>query len=166
MDTNNLIAYSKIYEHLLGNLPSAHTYEERIISQKIAFLIQDNGIYLGEMDFFWHKRGPYSRSLASALRYLDRNFELIEEECERVKLNSHVSKGLENLKHFIEHKPSSCDLLYWLELSASLKFLSKEVNSKDINVLTKILLSKKPFLKEYKSLFPVCWDLINNVVPA
>ena len=164
MDNKNLIAYSKVHEYLLGKLPNTSTYDGRIIAQKIGYLAEDMGIYLGEMSFFWHKRGPYSRSLASALRYFEKNREIFEEECMHVKINHLILPKLDYLKRIISYKSDSCPELYWLEICASLKFLSKSLRSKDIEFLSSTLIKKKPFLKPYKNEFRKSWELLNTKV--
>ncbi|MBE7683257.1 hypothetical protein [Paenibacillus sp. P13VS] len=161
MDTKNLIAYSKVHEYILGDLPKTDTYDDRIISQKVAFLVQDVGIYLGEMDFFWHKRGPYSRSLAAALRFFNKNQEMFEESCENVRLNEYVIPKLDHLKNIINSRPSSCPKLYWLEICASLKYISKEEKNNDIDYLSSFLIKKKSFLLPYKNEIYLSWQLMN-----
>lgn len=164
MDNKNLIAYSKVHEYLLGKLPSPNTYDGRIIAQKIGYLAEDTGIYLGEMSFFWHKRGPYSRSLASALRYYEKNKDIFQEECMHVRINQFILPKLDYLKEIISYKPESCSELYWLEICASLKFLSKSMMTKDIELLSSILLKKKPFLEPFKNELYTSWKLLNTKV--
>lgn len=164
MDNKNLIAYSKVHEHLLGKLPSADNYEDRIVAQKIGYLVEDAGIYLGDLGFFWHKRGPYSRSLASALRYFEKNREDFEEDCSYVKIHEYVLPRLDFLKAVIAGRPIDCSNIYWLEICASLKFLSKEEGIQDIDYLSALLLKKKPFLKPFESAIYRSWNLLSNAV--
>ncbi|SEB27991.1 hypothetical protein [Paenibacillus sp. 276b] len=164
MDNKNLVAYSKVHEHLLGKLPSADNYEDRIIAQKIGYLVEDAGIHLGDLSFFWHKRGPYSRSLASALRYFEKNREDFEEDCSYVKIHEYVLPRLDFLKGVIAGKPFDCPNIFWLEICASLKYLSKEGRTKDIDYLSNLLIKKKPFLKPYERAMHQSWELLNKVV--
>ncbi|GIP08229.1 hypothetical protein J1TS5_03990 [Paenibacillus macerans] len=164
MDNNNLVAYSKVHEYLLGKLPNVNSYDDRIIAQKVGYLVQDFGIYLGEMGYFWHKRGPYSRELASALRYYEKNQENFIRECSYVKINALVIPRLEFLKNIIEKRPSSCTLLIWLEICASLRYLSKEGNKNDIDYLVMLLIKKKPFLSSYKVEMKKSWHLMNRTI--
>ncbi|MGM1023032.1 MAG: hypothetical protein ACQEXV_21590 [Bacillota bacterium] len=165
MDNNNLIAYSKVHEHLLGRLPSSATYDDRIIAQKIGFLAQDTGIYLGDMNYFWHIRGPYSRSLASALRYFEKNRDTYIEECSRVKIYNQVIPKLNYLKSLIDAREIACPELIWLEICASLKYLSKLENSTNIEYLTSLLIKKKNFLKNYEQEMYRSWSLMNILIP-
>ncbi|WP_433943352.1 hypothetical protein [Paenibacillus sp. SN-8-1] len=164
MDTKSLIAYSKVYEHILGELPNSNDYDDRIIAQKIGYLVQDMGVYLGEMNFFWHKRGPYSRTLASALRYFEVNKESFIIDCSRVKIYDVIIPKLDHLKKLINLRPTNCSVLIWLEICASLKFLSKEFTTTEIDFLSVILLKRKPFLLPYKDDIYKSWKIMNNSI--
>lgn len=164
MDYNNLIAYTKVHEFLLGRFPQSNNYNERIIAQKVGFLAQESGIYLGDMSYFWHKRGPYSRPLAAALRYFDMNREHFVVECSQIKIYDVIVPKLYLIKELIESGGSTCSQVTWLEICASLKFLSKEMNCYDIDYLCPLLLRKKPFLKPYKDDIYKSWDLMKKPV--
>ncbi|AWV35141.1 hypothetical protein [Paenibacillus odorifer] len=164
MDTKNLIAYSKVYEYLLGEFPSDDTYEDRILAQKIGYLAQDCGIYLGEMNYFWHKRGPYSRSLASALRYFQQNRECFIQECSNVKIYYNILPKLDLIKSIIEARTKDCPEIIWLEICASLKYLSKESPSDNIDMLSSLLIKKKPFLDFHFDDIHKSWNIMNSLV--
>lgn len=164
MDTNNLIAYSKIYEYLLGEFPSLDTYDDRIIAQKIGYLAQDYGIYLGEMNYFWHKRGPYSRSLSTALKYFQQNRDCLIEECSNVRIYYNVLPKLDLIKSLITARTINCPEMIWLEICASLKYLSKEYPYDDIDFLSSLLIRKKPFMDFYSEDIYKSWNIMKNSV--
>lgn len=138
-----------IHKYLLGRYPSVETYNDRIVAHKIGYLAQVAGIYIGDINFFWHKRGPYSRVLTSLLFSINNDRQNIQEQCERFKITEELKPRLNIVKRIIEKRPESCPEVYWLEICASLKFISKEFSTKDKAKAKEVLLKRKPFLTDY-----------------
>jgi len=143
------IAYSKIHEYLLDRHPSVDSYNDRIIAQKIGYLIQSAGIYIGDIKFFWHKRGPYSRVLTSLIFSIDNNKESILEQCESFTLKEELKPRLNVVKKIIDSRPKNCPEIFWLEICASLKFINEEHADIGRENVKDILLKRKPFLSTY-----------------
>ncbi|RKD73651.1 hypothetical protein ATL39_1953 [Sinobaca qinghaiensis] len=158
MATNEAISYALVYKHLLGVTPSAKTYNERITAQKIAYLAQAYGTYIGEVNFFWHKRGPYSRAMTSILFEIENNKVEINNLISQLQIKEAIKPSLEKVKKIINNNPISCPIVVWLEICASILFLSKELRTDKPEVLVKELLKKKPFLKEHEESI---WRSIN-----
>lgn len=155
------IAYSKVHEYLIGRLPSNSTYDDRIVGQKIGYLCVSFGIHLGDgLNFFWHKRGPYSRVLAAIIRHVEQNKEKIAQDCSEVVLRGSAISKLGKIKDIIDLRPDKCPENYWLEICASLKYLSNEMKSDDLTIVSNILINKKPFLKPYKNDFKEAWNIL------
>lgn len=156
-----LIAYSMVHEYLLGRLPSAKTYDDRIVAQKIGYLTQSKGIHLGDnLDFFWHKRGPYSRVLTSMLFKIENNKQFIKEQSRGLSIKKALKPRLDSIKHIIDGRPQSCPEVFWLEIIASLMFISKEYLTTNKQTLTEILLKRKPFLNEYSDVIDKANDIL------
>lgn len=149
MNNKQSIAYSMIHEYLLGRYPSVETYDDRIVAHKIGYLTQSEGIYIGDINFYWHKRGPYSRVLTSLLFSINSDKENIQEQCHRFRITEELKPRLDRVKNIIKNKPEQCSEVYWLEICASLKFISKEFSTNNKGIIKEILLKRKPFLKQY-----------------
>jgi uncharacterized protein YwgA len=163
MDNKTWVAYSKVHEYLMNRYPSHHTYDDRIIGQKVGYLCASSGIYLGEgLNFYWYKRGPYSKVLASIMRHIERNKLGVIDQCSKVKLRGNALPKLDHIKRLIDECPDTCTEVYWLEICASLRFLNKEYSTEDYNTLSKILLRRKPFLKSYSNEIKYSWNLLFN----
>lgn len=162
MNTKDLVAYSKVHDFLLGRYPNSRTYDERIIAQKMGYLVHDYGIYIGEVNFFWNKRGPYSRTLASALRYYEVNKDDFISQCSQVKIYENALPKLTKVKNIIDSRPKNISELYWLEIIASLKFLTKQLTTDNFYVLHQTLLKKKPFLNKFGQEIKFAWDVIKS----
>ncbi|MHA4267706.1 hypothetical protein ACX16L_23175 [Bacillus cereus] len=144
------IAYSIIHEYLLGRYPTVASYDDRIIAQKIGFLSQSFGIYVGDVKFFWHKRGPYSRTLTSLLFSIEKNKQDIIEEASRFIIRDELKPRLNKVKKLIDKKPENCPEVYWLEICASLKYISAELSVKNGERCKEVLLARKNFLIEHE----------------
>lgn len=151
MSNKQSIAYSMIHQYLLGRYPSVETYNDRIVAHKIGYLSQSVGIYIGDINFYWHKRGPYSRVLTSLLFSINSDRQNIEEMCQRFKITEELRPRLNKVKELIDSRPIGCKEVYWLEICASLKFISKEFSTRDTQVVKETLLKRKPFLNEYSN---------------
>lgn len=158
-----LIAYSMVHEYLMGRPPSAKTYNDRIVAQKIGYLTQSVGIHLGDnINYFWHKRGPYSRVLTSMLFKIEDEKEFFKEQSKRLVIKKALKPKLDFVKEIIEHRPQFCSEVYWLEIAASLMFISKEHLTIDKQNLKGILLKRKPFLNEYSEAIDKANDILFN----
>ena len=149
MNNVQAISYSMIYEYLLGTFPTANTYDDRIIGQKIGYLSQSYGVYIGDIKFFWNKRGPYSRVLTKILYGIDKNKELIIQESSGFGIKLELKNRLDKLKEIIDSKPMGCPKVIWLEILASIKFISDELTSNEPDVIIPVLKKRKSFLNQY-----------------
>ncbi|MGM0828987.1 MAG: hypothetical protein ACQEU4_12235 [Bacillota bacterium] len=151
MHTREEISYYLVHNYILDRPPSACAYSDRIIAQKVGYLSQSYGIFLGNFQFFWHKRGPYSRVLTSMIYNIENNKNDFLELTKEFKINDLLKSKLDNVKKLINNKPNSCSEVYWLEICASLMYLSKKMSTSDADILLETLLKKKPFLNEHNN---------------
>ncbi len=158
-----LIAYSMVHDYLLGRFPSSKSYDERIIAQKIGYLTQSQGIYLGDnIQFSWHKRGPYSSLLTSMLYKIEKNELFLKEQIDGLNIKNALKPKLDFIKSIIDSRPVSCPEVFWLEINASLVFIKNENPSMDRQTLVGTLLNRKPFLSEYEKVIHTATALIYN----
>ena len=138
---------------------SMNTFDERLRLQKLIYLLQTFGIYLG-YDFSWYIRGPYCSTLAAngfALRDIYGKIPIGKVRFE----NPSVQKKFKKFQDFIKNKVIDEQ---FLEIAASLHNLNATKTSKDMD-LVQVLMDRKPgrfkedrcreILEELKK-----WDLL------
>lgn len=156
-----LISYSIVHKYLLDRYPTAENYDDRIIAQKVGYLVQSEGIYLGEgINFFWYKRGPYSRALTAMLFKIENNIQYIKKSCSSLVLKEGLKPKLDNIKKVINLRPKHLPEVYWLEINASIKYLKNENPTFNNQQLSDLLINRKPFLNIY--LYDIKYALENN----
>ncbi|QVY60914.1 hypothetical protein [Cytobacillus gottheilii] len=160
-----LVAYSMVHEYLLGRLPSAQTYDDRIIAQKVGYITKSLGIHYGKnVDFFWHKRGPYSRVLTSMLFKIENNKEEIIEDTKNLRIKGPILPKLDMIKSLIDNRPASCPEVFWLEILASLLFLMKDPSNLNKLNIDELLIKKKPFLELHRQSVLIAKNSLQNYV--
>ncbi len=95
---------------------SMDEFDERLKLQKLVYLLQSCGVYLG-YDFSWYLRGPYCSLLAHNAFSLE-NYDQIPDDIELKK--SDDKKNFEKFLKFINNKNIDD-----LEIAASLHYLKK-----------------------------------------
>ena len=120
----------------LGFKPSIIKFEDRLIIQKVVYLLQSKGVKIG-FDFHLYTRGPYSACLTTEVYNNSREFESLKTD---VELTSKEKQNVEELKSLFELKPSL------LEVAATYAyFILQGLDS--INALTEVK-KLKPFFSE------------------
>lgn len=117
---------------------SMSTFNERLRLQKIIYLLQTFGIYLG-YDFSWHIRGPYCSILATNGFALRDIYDKIPPNKARFE-NPSVQKKFEKFQNFIKDRIVDEQ---FLEVAASLHSLNATTTSKDMD-LVQVLMNRKP----------------------
>lgn len=132
---------------------SMTTLDGRLLLQKTVYLLQACGLYLG-YHFSWYLYGPYSTELASD------GFTLTQ-------LYSSVPKGTfkkkdseEKFATFMAHIGSSTKDAHWLELLASIHFLTELYPQKERTEIIAIVQKKQHYfsLAECKK----AWDYLKE----
>lgn len=107
-----------------------HT-NEHVTTQKMVYLLQVAGIPIGDYDFSWNFKGPFSPGLLANLREIDSNADEVEifyaENHQNPILSKELKKEILNIREMLElEKYKSC-LLRWVELLGSLLYLSRSM---------------------------------------
>ena len=121
------------------------TFDERLRLQKLIYLLQTFGIYLG-YDFSWHIRGPYCSTLSTHGFALRDIYDKIPRG--QIKFeNPSVQKKFVKFQAFIKNRTVNEQ---FLEIAASLHNLNATKTSKDVDIV-QVLMSRKPGrFKEYR----------------
>lgn len=137
----------RLYKDLIGTDLNATNREDKIIMQKIVFLLNELGLTVGDYRFAWDKYGPFSQSLQNDISEINisdipYSGDFLESEQKIILFIKEIlAKGEE----------TTYSLRNWIEAVASLLFLKRYVYPsygwKDIN---KQLVSLKAYLSNHK----------------
>lgn len=109
---------------------SVQTFNERLILQKAAYLLQAAGIHLGYR-FRWYIRGPYSPDMTAGAFGIVNEGAYGEQELKGWKLDDESSARARNLQTLLHREgESKADQARRLELLASSLFLFKTEQAK------------------------------------
>lgn len=105
------------------------TFDERLVSQKKVFLLQEMGVDIG-YSYNWYVRGPYSPDLAT---YIFSNLDVLkEQDFSKYHLTESVQKNIDAVNNLGAKKPDSLSLPSWYELLASVVYIHKKWNKTDV----------------------------------
>ena len=99
------------------------TFDDRLILQKAAYLLQEAGVNLGYR-FRWYLRGPYSPGLTEDAFFLDALPNGGEEQLNEWELDDSSTQKIDAVKDLFTAKPQA-NFASYLELLASTLFLIK-----------------------------------------
>lgn len=102
---------------------SKDTFDERLLSQKKVFLLQELGVDMG-YSYNWYVRGPYSPDLAN---YIFNNLDILkEQDLSGYQLSEESCQKIESVNNLASKKPVTINsLASWYELLASVLFIHK-----------------------------------------
>jgi uncharacterized protein YwgA len=120
----------------VGNFSMA-TFKDRLIFQKTVYLIQAFGISLG-YKFSWYVHGPYSPDLTKVGYKLK---DIYDDLPIRKFVEEDVENKFKKFLGFIEDKKKNAD---YLELLASLHWLSEKNPEADEDAIIQFLWERKP----------------------
>jgi uncharacterized protein YwgA len=147
-----------LFEYITGKVPSTDTYDNRILWQKVGYLAKQLGFPLNEYNFTWYIRGPYSPAYTSVLFDIKETSDIHQYKHEYT-LADHSLNQLEPLKRMVGLNPFDMTLPLWLELLASIHYLSKSIKSKD-QVYSR-LIKDKPMFSD-KVHFDYAWKVLTT----
>jgi len=99
--------------------------DNRIISQKKIYLLQEMGIDIG-YSYNWYIRGPYSPYLTT---YIYDNLDMLKDyDFASYKLSDDARSKIETINNLEREKPQPLTVASWYELLASLLYIIKKWN--------------------------------------
>lgn len=143
--------------HRIGNFDPLNfntSFNDRLILQKTIYLLHAFGIYIG-YGFSWYLRGPYSPALTRDA------FNLIEryDELPTVRFLSRVIE--ERFQEFLEFINGHATNEEWLEVVASIHFLSHRSPNNDQDAIWREIRNKMSRLR--KNTFILYWNELASI---
>ncbi len=136
-------------------------FNNRIIYQKIVYLLQYLGISLGYR-FNWYIRGPYSPLLTRTLYNLSENSELQQSGREKQLKNvDEIERRIAELQKVVDRHH---DDAMFLEILASLAYIKRSNPRKYThdNIIEKLYM-QKPFIKELTNYQDICSEALHTL---
>lgn len=144
MASVQFISMFKVHEYLLGRPPSHHSFFDRLTVQKMGYLVQCLGVYLGEFNWNWYKFGPYSSAFTRVLYEIsDINPEEFSSISSNYTLTEEIKETLSPFIKVIHSRPDDLHEAKWLELLASTLYIYRETTTQ-FDVCYDIIHTKKP----------------------
>lgn len=130
-----------LYKFVYGEEFEPRDFEARMKLQKEIYLLQEEGINVGDYDFLWYKHGPYSQTLQNDILNLSNTPDV------ELKYTDEAESILKELRTMI-HKSTQYTLSQWVECLASLQYLRSNVfgrSAKEMDIINE-LQTRKPHL--------------------
>lgn len=104
------------------------SFDNRIISQKKIFLLQEMGIDIG-YSYNWYIRGPYSPDLTT---YIYDNLDMLKDhDFSAYKLSDTAKAAIDAINGLEEAKPQTLSVVSWYELLASVLYIIRKWNKEN-----------------------------------
>ena len=133
-----------IFQKVFDRPFSYRTFEDRLMMQKMVYLLQEAGVNIGHYGFDWYKHGPYSQALLDDM-YMEDKVESIE-----VNYTAEAQECIDKLKVMFHDKDAELEygIKNWTECLASIHFLRKKELGSNVSeeAVLQILRDRKPHL--------------------
>ena len=108
---------------------SKDTFDDRLLSQKKVFLLQELGVDMG-YSYNWYVRGPYSPDLTT---YIFNNLDVLkEQDFSNYRFSDTVQKKISSVNALANSKPDSLSIPSWYELLASVLYIHTRWKKEDV----------------------------------
>lgn len=108
---------------------SKDSFDDRLLSQKKVFLLQELGVNLG-YSYNWYVRGPYSPDLTT---YIFHNLDMLkEQDFSDYRFSDAVQGKVDAVNSLVNAKPDSLSVPSWYELLASVLYIRRKWNKTDV----------------------------------
>lgn len=113
-----------LYKKLFNDDFNYHDFDKRLQMQKAIYLLQEEGVPVGEYGFIWYKHGPYSQSLLDDM-FVEKSNSSID-----IQLSRDSELSVSKLKDaFQSQEADSYGMRNWTECLASIHYLKTYVLS-------------------------------------
>lgn len=160
------------FERFFGSRYNTHAEENgntsmHVETQKMCYLLKMAGVEIGDFNYSWNFRGPFSPGLLVLLRSIDRKEADVTEFYENVEEKEKFLLGLKSkideLREKLEIDKHLNQKEQWVEILGSLTYISRTVlPGADFEEVNKRLIQEKA---EYcnKELNNHAWNVLNNM---
>lgn len=119
-----------------------------VAAQKMCYLLKVSGVDIGDYEYAWNKKGPFSPGLLALLRSVDRNEVLVNDfyaqlgqEEDVLKKKAKKIAQLRDRLDIIKHKE---EYVAWVEILGSLTYISRSMlPGKDFSVVNDRFVQEK-----------------------
>lgn len=159
------------FERFFGNRYETHTEEKgntnmHVETQKMCYLLKVVGVEIGDFDYSWNFKGPFSPGLLVLLRSIDRKdadvLEFYEKTAEKEKFLSGYGMKIDELREKLEIDQHQEKNIQWVEILGSLTYISRAMlPGADFDTVNKRLMQEK---REYcdENMNRHAWELLNR----
>ena len=122
---------------------SKDTFDDRLLSQKKMFLLQELGVNLG-YTYNWYVHGPYSPDLTT---YIFHKLDVLkEQDFSEYRFSEAVQGKVNTVNALAAKKPDALSMCSWYELLASVLYIKTKWKKED--VFASLVKHKPKFTKE------------------
>lgn len=133
----------RLYKEFTGKNLNTNKQDDKVIMQKIVFLLNELRVTVGDYRFSWDKFGPFSQSLHNDIALIKKDDVPYDGE-----FSESAKKSILFLKEILNERiNTSYSLRYWAEAVSSFLFLKRYVYPfHDWNDIKEKIISLKPYL--------------------
>lgn len=160
------------FERFFGSRYNTHAEKNgntgmHVETQKMCYLLKMVGVEIGDFNYSWNFRGPFSPGLLVLLRSIDRRaadvMEFYESAEEKEKFLSGLETKIDDLREKLEIDKHLNQREQWVEILGSLTYLSRTVlPGADFEEVNKRLIQEKAEYCDIK-LNNHAWNLLNSM---
>ena len=123
------------YEHFFGNRYRTSSKESgntdmHVETQKMCYLLKIAGVDIGDFDYSWNFKGPFSPGLLVLLRTMDRDGTAVStfyEDSSKEEFLLDCADKVDNLRKVLEIDKHQDKLVQWVEILGSLVYISRAI---------------------------------------
>lgn len=145
----NISVLPRIYHDITEKQININDFDDRIIMQKLVYLLGEVRMSVGNYNFVWHKYGPYSQSLRNDISCINLDdvfeeefLEIVNRSINFIKDIFHRNNGVYSDRMWIENIASCVYMkkyLYpsenWENIRNRIKEVKEYLNNDEINLL-------------------------------
>lgn len=148
------------YQYFFGNhyaiSSGDSTTNNHVAAQKMCYLLKMAGIRIGDFEFTWNTKGPYSATYQALLRTLDRNQTEVAEFYEKTFAECSVyhkkEEEIKKLRKKLEVDKHDSDYVKWVERLGSLAYIATTMlPGEDFSLINTRLIQKKDVFNNSKT---------------
>lgn len=122
-----------VFKRFFGNRYDTHIKESvHIKTQMMCYLLKVAGVEIGNFNYSWNFRGPFSSGLLALLRSIDRKNKDVaafyEQTVNQDKLLSGNENKIDDIRKKLEIDKHQEDSTEWIELLGSLTYITRSVH--------------------------------------
>lgn len=140
--------------------------ETHIATQKMCYLLKVVGIEIGDFDYSWNFKGPFSPGLLALMRSIDRNSEDVmsfyENESKKEEFFPEQVIKIDELRDSLEIDAHRNQCVRWVEILGSLTYISRTMlPGSDFETVNQRFIQEKPEYSE-TSENQHAWNILNK----